>query len=75
MRTAIGRITPEAGFLSVQQAAENGRVVDIGRRGDNAANQAGATVNTSARLHPEIPLVAPLPVECISGSRCFSSPW
>lgn len=53
----VGRITPHPGFLSVEQVANNDRIVDVGGRGYHGMDQFGSTVDADMGLHAEEPLI------------------
>ena len=55
---SVRGVTPDSGFLAVEQVGQHLGIVDIGRRGNNGVNELGPAVDTDVRLHAEVPLVA-----------------
>ena len=56
--TAVRRIAPYAGFLTVKQVGQNLGIVNIGRCRDYGVNELGAAVDTDVGFHAEVPLIA-----------------
>lgn len=54
----IGRITPDASFVTMEQITQHDRVVNIGRCSYNGMNQLGFAVDTDMGLHCKEPLIA-----------------
>jgi len=67
--TAVRRISPDAGFLSMKQVGQNLRVVDIGRCCDHGMNKPCTTVDTDMSLHSEVPLI---PFACLAHWRTLA---
>ena len=56
--TDVRRISPDAGFLAMEQIGQNLRVVDVSCCSDHAVNAPCATVDVDMGLHAEVPLMA-----------------
>lgn len=55
---SVRGVTPDSGFLAMEQVRQYLGIVDIGRCGDNGVDKLSPTVDTDVRLHAEVPLIA-----------------
>ena len=56
--SAVRGVTPDSGFLAVEQVGQYLGIMDIGRCGDNGVDELRLAVDTDVRFHSEVPLIA-----------------
>ena len=72
---AIRLVTPDAGFVAMQQIGQHRAVSNMSRRGLDCVDQLAAAVDPEMRLHPKVPLVSLLGLMHLGIARPCRHSW